>query len=84
MFKLRNLGDRYMRLFKLLLVILFLTQSSISFAQDPLEGLSEAVEDARKLWNSPGLAAAIVKDGEVVFSEGFGVRARPLMNIQDF
>jgi CubicO group peptidase (beta-lactamase class C family) len=43
-------------------------------AEDPLAGLEDAVSEARELWKAPGLAAAIVKDGETVFMEGFGKR----------
>jgi CubicO group peptidase (beta-lactamase class C family) len=41
-------------------------------AGDPLAGLESAVAEARELWQAPGMAAAVVKDGEVVFMEGFG------------
>lgn len=44
-------------------------------ADEPLAGLGTAIEDARELWQAPGVAAAIVKDGEVVFREGFGTRS---------
>ena len=39
-----------------------------------LEGFSEFVNKAMKEWKVPGLAMAIVKDGKVIFSEGFGLR----------
>ena len=32
------------------------------------------IDSTMKSWNVPGLAMAIVKDGEVIFSEGFGYR----------
>ena len=32
------------------------------------------VENARKQWNVPGLAVAVVKDGQVIFKKGYGVR----------
>jgi CubicO group peptidase (beta-lactamase class C family) len=32
------------------------------------------IEEARRAWEVPGLAVAIVKDGEVVLERGFGVR----------
>jgi CubicO group peptidase (beta-lactamase class C family) len=41
---------------------------------DPLQGFAEQVESARKDWGVPGLAVAVVKDGEVALAEGFGVR----------
>jgi len=39
-----------------------------------LDGFSDFVTKMIDDWNVPGLAIAIVKDGEVVFSEGFGHR----------
>lgn len=32
------------------------------------------LEKARKEWQVPGMAVAVVKDGEVIFKKGFGVR----------
>ena len=32
------------------------------------------VENARKQWNVPGMAVAVVKDGQVIFKKGYGVR----------
>lgn len=39
-----------------------------------LEGFDGFIETAIREWNVPGLAIAIVYDGEVVFSQGFGMR----------
>lgn len=39
-----------------------------------LAGLDAFIADAMKSWNVPGLALAIVKDGEVVLKKGYGVR----------
>ncbi len=41
---------------------------------DALAGFAEAVDSVRAAWDIPGLAVAIVKDGEVVFAQGFGLR----------
>lgn len=41
-------------------------------AGNPLAGLDDSIAEARELWQVPGLAAAVVKDGEVVFMDGFG------------
>jgi CubicO group peptidase (beta-lactamase class C family) len=38
------------------------------------EYLDKVVESARKEFNIPGIAVAVVKDGEVVVSKGYGVR----------
>jgi CubicO group peptidase (beta-lactamase class C family) len=40
----------------------------------PLAGFDEYVAKAVRDWNTPGLAIAVVKDGQVVFSKGYGVR----------
>jgi len=39
-----------------------------------LKDFPEHVEKAMKEWKVPGLAISIVKDGKVIFSEGFGFR----------
>ncbi|MCC7033468.1 MAG: serine hydrolase [Acidobacteria bacterium] len=41
----------------------------------PLEGFDAAVATAVRDWETPGLAVAVVKDGQVIFSKGYGVRA---------
>ena len=44
-------------------------------AQDvDLERLDRAIQEARQDWGVPGLAVAIVKDGEVVLAKGYGAR----------
>ncbi|SYX85847.1 serine hydrolase domain-containing protein [Paenibacillus alvei] len=43
-------------------------------AQYVLEGLHTLVRKQMEMWNVPGLALAIVKDGEVIMAEGFGYR----------
>jgi len=40
----------------------------------PLAGFDAYVERAVRDWRTPGLAVAVVKDGEVVFAKGYGVR----------
>ena len=40
----------------------------------PLEGLASYIESSMADWDIPGLAIAVVKDGETVWAEGFGVR----------
>lgn len=41
---------------------------------DPLQGLDAYVQKAVKDWDATGLAIAVVKDGELVFARGYGVR----------
>jgi len=40
----------------------------------PLDGFDAYVQQAVADWEAPGLAIAVVKDGEVVFVRGYGVR----------
>ena len=40
----------------------------------PLAGFDAYVAQAVRDWKAPGLAIAVVKDGEIVFSKGYGVR----------
>lgn len=42
---------------------------------DP-DALTELIEQSRSAWNVPGLAVAVVKDGQVVLARGFGLRER--------
>ena len=42
--------------------------------QAPLSGFDAAVARAVQDWRTPGLAIAVVKDGKIVFSKGYGVR----------
>jgi len=48
--------------------------SSIPIDAQPLRGFDEYVAKAVKEWEVPGLAIAVVKDGAMVFAEGYGVR----------
>jgi len=41
---------------------------------DPLAGFDAQVAQAVKDWRAPGLAIAVVKDGALIFSKGYGVR----------
>jgi len=43
-------------------------------APDPLEGLDSYIEQELERWKVPGVSVAIVKDQEVVYAKGFGVR----------
>jgi len=43
-------------------------------APDPQAGLDAYIEAAMARWEVPGVSVAIVKDGEVVYAKGFGVR----------
>ena len=46
----------------------------IPFSDELLAKLETYIVDSMELFDVPGLAIAIVKDGEIVYAEGFGVR----------
>jgi CubicO group peptidase (beta-lactamase class C family) len=56
------------------LAIVLLTMPGALAQQTALAGFDENVARAVEDWRVPGLAVAVVKDGEVVFSKGYGVR----------
>lgn len=51
--------------------------SSILSAQNPLtdKQIDSLVQKSMETFNVPGIAVAVIKDGEVVHSEGYGVRS---------
>lgn len=53
-------------------ILFFLALST--FAQVDVREIDKYIEKARKDWNVPGMAVAIVKDGKVVLSKGYGVK----------
>jgi CubicO group peptidase (beta-lactamase class C family) len=55
-----------------LLVVLFVLRPAS--AHDP-EAIDALVRNALKAWHVPGAAVAVVRDGEVVYLKGHGVRA---------
>ena len=55
----------------LTLLVLF---SYSATAQVDVKAIDKYIEKARKDWNVPGMAVAIVKDGELVLSKGYGVK----------
>ncbi len=67
------------RTFRLAISLLFLSLlfSSFAFAQSTppnLQGFDGFVEQVMKDWKVPGIAVAIVKDGKVVYAQGYGFR----------
>lgn len=56
-----------------LVVCCFLFWANITAAAEPFAGIDPYIASAMKKWEVPGLAMAVVKDGEVVFSRGYGV-----------
>jgi CubicO group peptidase (beta-lactamase class C family) len=49
-------------------------QGSPGAAAAPLTGFDAYVAQAVKDWKAPGFAMAVVKDGQIVFAKGYGVR----------
>src|SRR5687767_10667870 len=47
--------------------------SQLTLAADPFAGMDPYIHTAMKKWEVPGLAIAVVKDGEAVLVRGFGV-----------
>jgi CubicO group peptidase (beta-lactamase class C family) len=65
-----------MKLFALLPGVLLCVTMSL-FSQDQagnLQQLDQYVQKAMKDWSVPGLAIAVVKDGEIILSKGYGER----------
>ena len=57
-----------------IVVVTFLYTVLASAQSDPLRGFDAYVAQAVKDWNVPGMAIAVVHNGKVVFSKGYGVR----------
>ncbi len=64
-----------MRLFSILVLLLCTRTAWSQTGTAPLAAdIAKQIEEARVQWNVPGLSVAIVKDGQVFLSSGFGVR----------
>ena len=60
-------------------ILFFLLTTLTAFAQKPIspkqiQEFDAYVESVRKQWNVPGLAITVVKDNQVIFKKGYGVR----------
>src|SRR6185369_14065208 len=55
-------------------VLCLLLQADAASQAGPLAGFDAEIARAVQDWRTPGLAIAVVKDGQVVFSKGYGVR----------
>jgi CubicO group peptidase (beta-lactamase class C family) len=62
-----------MRRYLLAACLIFATQARSQTMSVP--GIDSLVERARISFNVPGIAVAIIKNGQVVFSKGYGVRS---------
>ncbi|MFI5174348.1 MAG: serine hydrolase [Terriglobia bacterium] len=63
-----------LRLFRIFLVLLFVTPLSILSQTTTLQDLDSFVERTRKEFEAPGIAVAVIKDGQVLLARGYGVR----------
>ncbi len=50
-----------------------LIDATVARAGDPFEGMDPYINAALKRWQVPGLAIAVVKDGEIVLARGYGL-----------
>ena len=60
---------------KIKLIVLLILFTCNSFAQISEKQVDELVENTLKSFNVPGIAVAIVKDGKIVLSKGYGVKS---------
>jgi CubicO group peptidase (beta-lactamase class C family) len=62
--------------FVILIVLVCLCSVTGAFAQDPFEAkeFKAFVDREMKAWKVPGAAVLIVREGKIIFSEGFGYR----------
>jgi CubicO group peptidase (beta-lactamase class C family) len=69
---------RLTRVSCLAFIISFLINSLFAVKQKPpeayLKGFDKVITKAMGEWKVPALAISVVKDGKVIFSEGFGLR----------
>lgn len=57
-----------------LLLTLFIGTSSLQAQEIVPDNFESWIEEGMENWDIPGMAIAIVKDGEIAYSRGFGVR----------
>ena len=65
---------KYLPLILSFIVIAASAQNKKQNLQNNLTAFDSYVQKAMQTWQVPGLAVAIVKDNEIVFSKGYGVR----------
>jgi len=55
-------------------LFLALTVLTLPVHAQSLAGIDEVIEDAMTEWQIPGLAIAVIKDGEILLAKGYGFR----------
>ena len=58
----------------ILVALLFSISGHSQNVQKQVKDLDSYIQEAIKLWTPPGLVVAVVKDGEIVFTKGYGTR----------
>lgn len=58
----------------LLITVLSVAAFAQATSQASIDGFDKYAEASRVQWNVPGMSIAIVKDGKVILSKGYGVR----------
>ncbi len=66
--------SQYYKAFVQIAVLFLLLVNPLPAQTGKLEVLEKYIEKTRQDWNIPGLAVAIVKDDNIIFAKGFGVR----------
>ena len=66
--------EKILRLFLVSVLLVPVLPGLLSSAEVDVGKLSAYIAKAREDWSVPGLAVAIVKDGEVVLAGGYGDR----------
>lgn len=56
------------------IVVLILWTSVLPAAAPPNTAIDDILNEARRKWNAPGIAAAVVRDDKIVYLNGVGVR----------
>jgi len=70
----KSAGSNFVLLASNLAVLCLLLQAEAFSQAGTLAGFDAYVAKAVQDWRTPGLAIAVVKDGQVVFTKGYGVR----------
>jgi CubicO group peptidase (beta-lactamase class C family) len=66
--------NHYYLKYVLLLIVFILAPASSALGQSNVEIFDAQAEAARKAWSVPGMSIAVVQDGKVLLSKGYGIR----------
>ncbi|HST21269.1 MAG TPA: hypothetical protein VLR90_09150, partial [Blastocatellia bacterium] len=69
-----SLKLKWSKWLSLLLLVVLVSGYPASAQESPLKEFDDYVNKALKDWEVPGIAIAIVKNDQIVFSKGYGVR----------